>query len=344
MCKAKAIQPILNTCEVSLTRDGLIIADLNSESTCHVADLVLISLIIDSSITPLGEFDLKMSDPFDTIGLLMDALPDQAIDLFTNELPDKDVTLFPHDDNPFARILDKQFRVFPNLPKELRLKIWVFAIANPRTIQLELDTNLWVIGTHTPTDPLLRTCKESRDEILPNYKILIENKMKQPIYVRSDIDTIYFRLTPFHYKEASHPDDINDCLSFLTTFQGANFFELMELRLIKHMKLKDFRAITFRGWLDKMMVPKPPLGNRFSCLRNLETLTLVKNTFSEEFYATTSRRLRGRLGTENFQNALKEMHKNIPTLPLPTLHVSAELDKYKRAMRKKMTHRRGSFY
>lgn len=106
-----------------------------------------------------------------------------------------------------TELQDPTFTPFPELPPELRLRIWHFTAKDPepRTVTLTLakkTVNGKVIGylkTVTPSPPLLHTCHDSREEASKNYtkafKSLGENgEVVEMAYVVPLLNTIIVHL------------------------------------------------------------------------------------------------------------------------------------------------------
>jgi len=93
-----------------------------------------------------------------------------------------------------------EFRLFPYLPKELRVKIWKFGAFVPRVIHLHPDSNakpLSICRQRAPT--ILHACHESRTVALPQFKVLFDPNLDLPrthsqtIYVQPEVGTYYVR-------------------------------------------------------------------------------------------------------------------------------------------------------
>jgi hypothetical protein len=89
---------------------------------------------------------------------------------------------------------------FPELPTELRSKIWLFATQNPRDIEITqyLDATT-IIANRIPA--LLHTCRDSRligMEVYQKFNLCIQTVSKKQvmIYFNPFIDVIYFRTEP----------------------------------------------------------------------------------------------------------------------------------------------------
>lgn len=63
-----------------------------------------------------------------------------------------------------------EFTVFPELPIEIRLKIWKLAELGPRLIDFNRQVGRQVHPSVSQVDPLLATCRDSRYESQRTYK------------------------------------------------------------------------------------------------------------------------------------------------------------------------------
>jgi hypothetical protein len=103
------------------------------------------------------------------------------------------------------------FTLFPRLPAEIRIRIWHHAISVPRIVEVEeMDDPRRISGTvglsnerwkfkNTNPPPLLSTCKESRQEILKEYKNYTDVTMSiaGPEWIRFDWDILYLKNLDF---------------------------------------------------------------------------------------------------------------------------------------------------
>jgi hypothetical protein len=100
------------------------------------------------------------------------------------------------------------FKLFSKLPTELRVKIWNYALHNPRIIQLcfhTTDPQGYLLSLrHRRIPPLLQTCSESRRLALELYPdLLFEHPDTScQTYMNVDLDTIYFGSAnrPLHFE------------------------------------------------------------------------------------------------------------------------------------------------
>jgi len=93
---------------------------------------------------------------------------------------------------------EAKFSCFPNLPVELRLKIWSFAaIKTPRIVTgLHFRQGDQAFKSATPNPTVMRVCRESREAGSKVFSLLLEAKPKSipsaRLYVNPDSDTVYY--------------------------------------------------------------------------------------------------------------------------------------------------------
>jgi hypothetical protein len=88
----------------------------------------------------------------------------------------------------------KLFPRFPDLPTEIRLRIWQFAsrLCLSRTIELSWNTKARSIISRTRPPPLLHTSRESRFEMIQRYTTLQFDNCTQVILVDFETDIVFF--------------------------------------------------------------------------------------------------------------------------------------------------------
>ena len=93
----------------------------------------------------------------------------------------------------------ENFKLFPNLPVELRLKIWRSTLPMPRNVGIKLrikDAGFggWITRKNTPPPPVaLQVCHESREEALKYYILSFGTTVYPPtVYFNNQIDTLCF--------------------------------------------------------------------------------------------------------------------------------------------------------
>ncbi|TAQ88116.1 hypothetical protein B7494_g3580 [Chlorociboria aeruginascens] len=97
-----------------------------------------------------------------------------------------------------------RFTLFPDLPCELRIKIWKLAEPGPRTVRIQYNMNYkswngkfiadfkgWTSPDPAPT--ILHVCQESRAEALRTYSPAFGSYFHAPkVYINFSIDTLKF--------------------------------------------------------------------------------------------------------------------------------------------------------
>ena len=87
------------------------------------------------------------------------------------------------------------FDPFPDLPAEVRLLIWKYALSTPRVVGVKIahsSTGRMLVPTN-PLSPLLRVNKEARTEalkVIQPYRR--DNKTQLHVYANFDLDIIWF--------------------------------------------------------------------------------------------------------------------------------------------------------
>lgn len=114
------------------------------------------------------------------------------------------------------------FTLFPELPSELRLKIWRFCVPGPRTVGVQYKMkrdyfdgkrkfNFLGWRSSDPIPVILQICHESRSEALKSCRPAFGSFFHQPsIYIDFEIDAVHFvneRLDPPDSWENSEPSD-----------------------------------------------------------------------------------------------------------------------------------------
>jgi hypothetical protein len=93
---------------------------------------------------------------------------------------------------------EAKFSCFPNLPVELRLKIWSFAAIEPPRIVtgLYFRQGDQAFKSVTPNPTVMRVCQESREAGSKIFSLLLEAESKSipsaRLYVNPDLDTVYY--------------------------------------------------------------------------------------------------------------------------------------------------------
>lgn len=146
------------------------------------------------------------------------------------------------------------FSVFPDLPTEIRLKIWTIILPGPRTIAIQYKTKTSnyngkdvsvFTGWISPDPPpiALSICQESRSEALKHYQTAFGSHFHfSRIYIDYSIDTVRFgngfgeiycadRYSPLHMKWVD--SGASDCL--LDIFLGGGYHGADDAEKIESM-------------------------------------------------------------------------------------------------------------
>lgn len=154
---------------------------------------------------------------------------------------------------------DREFHFFPQLPPELRAKVWEFATF-PRVVVVAYNPATERVESDTPIPALLHVNQESRYEALRRYKKLFASKSNPDCYTlyRPHFDTLYF---PRH-REMGYDDTLRD---FATYMKKAD-----DLACITRLALDSVDNAVKRPWeaYDKAVLIKS--------FPNLATLYLVR--------------------------------------------------------------------
>jgi hypothetical protein len=139
------------------------------------------------------------------------------------------------------------FSLFPELPSELRLKIWRFCFPGPRTVRIQykaktrhsVDGKRSNFSAWTSTNPIpiiLHICHESRQEALKFYRLAFGSFFHQPsIYIGFDIDSVHFV-----DEKMDHPDrwkNLEPCTYLLDVLLGGEYYGSDDGEKIQRMVL-----------------------------------------------------------------------------------------------------------
>lgn len=204
----------------------------------------------EDDVTKTSSSDQSTSDTIDieqpsSIDILVHSLKEPFVQEKTlSELPFHDEDDIP---NEVEEKPSPEFTLFPNLPLELRNKIWEHACFIPRNLEVKswnygkriaiptLDTNdenpwqVWIYRSNTVPPAVLSVCLESRNIGLKHYKLDwgthyafrgFTFSTPATIYVNYDSDRIVMT-------QRFHSRDIEDCVDFLDRcFHKARFIAL----------------------------------------------------------------------------------------------------------------------
>ena len=149
-------------------------------------------------------------------------------------LPDASIELFKqHADEAFT-----QFRLFGELPEELRIMIWRAAFPRNRTVQVELSPSFQILHSHTPPPATLHTTRESRAETLKFYVSLLNPCRRRPILFHPALDTMYF-----HGRR-------NDPLLFMQNTSYLTWRSMSGISKIQSLKIRHmYYGGGMQGWI-----------------------------------------------------------------------------------------------
>ena len=109
---------------------------------------------------------------------------------------------------------DRAFHFFPQLPPELRAKVWEYATV-PRVVCVAYNPRTARVESSTPIPALLHVNRESRYEALRRYKKLFASKENPDCYTlyRPHFDTLYFP----RCREMGYDDSLRDFATYMTS-------------------------------------------------------------------------------------------------------------------------------
>ena len=146
------------------------------------------------------------------------------------------------------------FLVFPELPSELRLKIWGYAISTPRTIEISCERGIlatrkrYAKAFHCASPPpsVLHVCRESRFEALNVYQPLFTTKHSPKyIYVSFDMDIIRFPDGVLPYVGEAEFKGIQKMSLHVTDY---SYFAYYNMDILKEMQnLKELELLAENG-------------------------------------------------------------------------------------------------
>lgn len=138
------------------------------------------------------------------------------------------------------------FHIFSQLPTELRLKIWFFALnAIHRVVEIECDKGIgprnWLyvksFASTTPAPALMNVNRESRSEALAIYQPYFKTKLCPPgIYVAFDRDTIAFPDGVISYLEEPELQAIQSMILKLRDYAYFGHYNIDTLRSMRNLK------------------------------------------------------------------------------------------------------------
>ena len=144
------------------------------------------------------------------------------------------------------------FHVFPQLPTELRLKVWSFALSDTRHvveivcekgIQLGNTRYIKSFASTTQVPTLMRVNRESRREALSIYQPYFKTKLRPTgIYVAFDRDTVIFPEGIISYLEGPELQGIQSMILELGDYAYFGHFNMDTLRSMRKLKTLELRV------------------------------------------------------------------------------------------------------
>jgi hypothetical protein len=95
------------------------------------------------------------------------------------------------------------FTLFPNLLKELRTKIWRYALPGPCIIQVQDSNGSFFFNGARPPPLALYTCQASREVALSVFELAFARNKLPPIYIDLDHDTLHLAIEPRMFADAA---------------------------------------------------------------------------------------------------------------------------------------------
>jgi hypothetical protein len=142
-----------------------------------------------------------------------------------------------------------EFHLFPNLPSELRLKVWGF-VHSPRTVYIKCRRRIdrsrrfadaFISEVAVPAT--LHICRESRQEALSIYKPHFKTAYSPKcIYISFERDTVKF---PDGTLEYLRVPELHDIQRMVLEVRDCTYFGHFNMDILQKMKgLKDLEIIT----------------------------------------------------------------------------------------------------
>jgi hypothetical protein len=147
------------------------------------------------------------------------------------------------------------FTRFPELPTELRLKIWDLAASERRLVHINYQKESLAFGTgkkfyakafisSNPPPALLHTCRESRYETLPSYTLCFSTPHSpKRTYIAFSTDTVRFASIVLTYLSPSELQHIR-CMSLeVTDYPYFAHFNMGILRSMENLEQLELIAV-----------------------------------------------------------------------------------------------------
>lgn len=164
-----------------------------------------------------------------------------------------------------------RFHMFSQLPTELRLKIWFFALNDiGRVVEIECEKgigpgNRRYIKTFTSTTPVpavMSVNQESRFEALAIYQPYFQTELRPTgIYVAFDQDTIAFPDEVFNYLGELELQRIQSMILKLRDYANFGHYHFDTLRRMQKLEVLELRV-------EKWLVSQWDRGDKMESLTN----------------------------------------------------------------------------
>jgi hypothetical protein len=150
-------------------------------------------------------------------------------------------------DNAQALVTRDTFTLFPKLPPELRIKVWGFALPEPRVVEIDgwrIDKWPYISKRSRKAPSLLQVNAESRSLAMISYKLSFGNVDGGPTYFDFEKDTLYLR--SFLPKWLSSPlnEDFTKVQNLAIWFDLYSHVAYLEHRLEHFKNLKNVTVNT----------------------------------------------------------------------------------------------------
>ncbi|KAK6582212.1 hypothetical protein PZA11_004620 [Diplocarpon coronariae] len=149
-----------------------------------------------------------------------------------------------------------EFHGFPNLPSELRLKIWAFALRRPRVVNIagkkaidpKRTPRRFVVAflSTTPRPAMINACQESRSEALATYRRYFQTEhAPNCVYLAPDRDAV--RCSD-NLLEHFGPDEVGAVERLVLDVADAGYFGHFNMAIIASMaRLTELDLYTDEG-------------------------------------------------------------------------------------------------
>ncbi|TVY80451.1 hypothetical protein LSUE1_G007807 [Lachnellula suecica] len=143
-----------------------------------------------------------------------------------------------------------EFHLFPNLPSEIRLKVWSFIVGTPRVVKIHckkrIERNRRFADAFVSEEPppiALHICQESRHEALSIYETFFTTaRSPRYTYVAFDRDTIKF---PDGTLEYIKPLELQSIQRMIMEVKDCAYFTTFHLDTVQKMQsLKELEIVT----------------------------------------------------------------------------------------------------